>query len=683
MNKRIVVSQDGPKDCAVACALSIIRFYNGDISKDELSYILKTGINGTTAYDFIEGMKNIGFTGYGIKYSLEELIDSKIMLPVVAHTINQNYYHYVVIYEINRKYVKVMDPSSTYGIKKITINDFKNIYLGTVLVLYPSKELPKLSDKVSLLNNIFKYLITKKRIIKNIIFLSILIIVLNIVSNSFYKIAIDYLLPLNNIKNIIFVSILFGLIILLVNIFNFIRNKITINLKEYLSYNLMNETVSHLFNLPYRYFKNKSTGEIVSRLNEYESVKDLTINLLVNVLINGILILFSMIILLIINRNLFLISLVSLFIYFFVIILVQKNYKKNTYNVQQCSSDYNNLLIENIDNYESINNLGLIKENIQRIKYLYIKYLRNIKKLEKNINVLNVFKNLICDLTIFIIVILGLVFVIKDIISLGDLVLFYTLLTFFYEPFKSILDIYPELIYTITSYERINELLLAKEDDSLSEDKIDGDIKIQNLSFSYNNIDDIFNIKNLLIKKNSKILLCGKSGCGKSTLANILLKHFDNYKGDIYINNINLKDIESKTINNSIVYVSQKENLFTDTLENNIKLYRDVSNSEYEIVCKICNVDKIRDKKQLRNNFFIEYNGFNLSGGERQKIILARGLLKHSNYIILDEALSEVEFEEEKEIITKIFKYYHNKTIIYISHKNEMKEFFHDKYIFS
>ena len=112
----------------------------------------------------------------------------------------------------------------------------------------------------------------------------------------------------------------------------------------------------------------------------------------------------------------------------------------------------------------------------------------------------------------------------------------------------------------------------------------------------------------------------------------------------------------------------------------NIIYGRNISDKEYEKIINICNLNKLRDSKALRNNFMIEDNGFNVSGGERQKIVLARSLLKKSNYIILDEALSEVGFKEEKEILNKIINCYKDKTIIYVSHKKEIISLFDNKY---
>ena len=184
----------------------------------------------------------------------------------------------------------------------------------------------------------------------------------------------------------------------------------------------------------------------------------------------------------------------------------------------------------------------------------------------------------------------------------------------------------------------------------------------------------------LKIKYGSKYLIYGKSGSGKSTLIKIILKYLDTYKGEIYLDNINLKDISDYIISDNFTYISQNSYINNDTLERNIKLDRMINDIEYEKIINICNLKTLRDSKMNRNNFIIEDNGFNISGGEKQKIVLARSLLKKSNYLILDEALSEVGIEEEKEIINKIFNIYNEKTIIYISHKKEIINLFENKY---
>ena len=113
-----------------------------------------------------------------------------------------------------------------------------------------------------------------------------------------------------------------------------------------------------------------------------------------------------------------------------------------------------------------------------------------------------------------------------------------------------------------------------------------------------------------------------------------------------------------------------------DTIINNITLGRKVEKSVLSKILELTHVKEIIESKGLKENTFIEENGFNLSGGERQRIILARGLLKAKNYIFIDEALSEVDFELEKTIVKNILDYFKDKTIIYVSHKNGIEELF-------
>ena len=276
---------------------------------------------------------------------------------------------------------------------------------------------------------------------------------------------------------------------------------------------------------------------------------------------------------------------------------------------------------------------------------------------------------------------IAIILIHKKIITLGEYILFNSILYYFETPLKNIMDNIPNYSYIKNTYERINNLLLVKENESsITNEKIKGNIKICNLSYSYNNIKKSLSNINFEIKYGSNFLIYGKSGNGKSTLIKIILKYIEGYEGEIYINDKNIKDIDRSTIANSFTYVSQHNYLIMDTLKNNIVYNRCIKEDDYERILKITNVDKIRNKFELRNNHLIEDNGFNISGGEKQKILLARFLLKESNYIILDEALSEVDVEEEIEILNKIFYYFKNKTIIYITHKKEIMKLFSEKY---
>ena len=473
------------------------------------------------------------------------------------------------------------------------------------------------------------------------------------------------------------------MVIFLKNIFENIRSKLLINIKLIISKSVTNMSFNHIMNLPYHHIKNKPTGEISSRLYNLENFKDLVSTIMLNIFVNIFLVVVSMIILIILNKSLFLISIFIIMFYSIVVFFYSIIFKNKINELQIEEGIYSSKLVESLNGYETIKNLNLINETVDNVNSSYSKYLNKYKSFEYSYSNERTFKEIINEIGMLVISILGLIFVKKNLMTIGDVIMFTSLVLFFIEPIKELLNLVPSIKHASISYERINDLLMIEKENSNNENKkmISGDISISNLSYSYNNTTNILKGINLNIKKGEKILIHGKSGIGKSTLAKILLKYINNYNGNIKINNINLKDINNDVIRNSFSYISQNEILLSNTIKNNIILNRNIKDEEYNEIIKICNVDKIIDSKPLRNNFLIEEDGFNLSGGERQKIILARGLLKKFNILILDEALSEVGFEEELKIIKEIFKKYKNNTIIYISHKKEIINFFENKYL--
>ena len=677
LNKKLMVRQNDLKDCGPSCLLSIMKYYGCEASHEEVTFVLKTDIDGCNAYNIINGSRNYGFDGYGVHYTYEEIINNEISFPIICHIIKNNMYHFIVLYKVNKNTITVMDPST--NITKISFDEFKEMYQNTSLVIYPVKQVNNLRNKNKLLEVILSYLNLEKTKIRKIIFISILLIMISILLNYYTLIIIDYILPNYNLSILIKLTIMFLITALFKSSINFIRGKLVIDINSKISINLNNDVIRKIFNLPYQFFKNKSTPEVISRINDLKDFKDSLIEIIINVSTNILLVLISMIILLKINIKLFIIYLTEIIIYILVLIIYKRTNNKYIDNILINESNYNKTLNESIYSYEINKNLNLLPETLKKIEVSNIKNIFNHKKYETSLNTQLFIKELTTNLTYIFSIFISSIFIHKNIISIGNFLLFNSLIYYFTDSLKSILDLEPNINYIKNVYRRINDLLLVTTKEELATNKfINGDIVINNLSYT-NSLIPLFNDVSLKIEYGSKFLLYGESGSGKSTLIKILLKYLDDYKGEILIDNKNIKDISSNIISNSITYVSQNNFLLNDTLKNNIIYGRKVKDEEYENVIHLCNLDTLRNNK-LRDNMIIEEDGFNISGGERQKIILARSILKDSEFIILDEALSEVGVKEEKEIIKKIFDYFKDKTIIYISHKKEIISMFKDKY---
>ena len=156
------------------------------------------------------------------------------------------------------------------------------------------------------------------------------------------------------------------------------------------------------------------------------------------------------------------------------------------------------------------------------------------------------------------------------------------------------------------------------------------------------------------------------------------MKYYDVSRNNILINGVDINDYNNT---NGIIYISQTENLFTDTLYNNLTLYEDINSKNILETCKLCEVDEMINDKELGYNLLIEENGFNLSGGERQRIVLARSLLKKFNILIIDEGLNQMDIDLERRILKRLFEKYKNKTIIIISHRHDNLDLYDRKLV--
>ena len=185
------------------------------------------------------------------------------------------------------------------------------------------------------------------------------------------------------------------------------------------------------------------------------------------------------------------------------------------------------------------------------------------------------------------------------------------------------------------------------------------------MTYSYD--DTILKNVTLEINEGERVMLVGESGSGKSTLLKVIKKYLDVKNDMVSIGGIDINNYNDDAFG-QVSYISQNEMLFTDSLYQNANLYRELKPREVINSLSLTKADKII-KNDLGLNSLIEENGFNLSGGEKQRIILARALLNESKIILIDEGTNQLDVSLERVILKNIFEKHKNKTIIVISHR--------------
>ena len=226
------------------------------------------------------------------------------------------------------------------------------------------------------------------------------------------------------------------------------------------------------------------------------------------------------------------------------------------------------------------------------------------------------------------------------------------------------------------SLKRIDELLNNKlySDEKfgiIEKNNIKGYIEFKNVKFKYREKEKYtLNGLNLIIEPNKKIAIVGKSGNGKSTLFNLLLRYFDCNKGDILIDNINIKDLSENCLRNSISIIRQSPFLFNLSIKDNFNLVKEnITLNEIRKVCKLAYIDDYIMSLPNQYDTIIGEGGINLSGGQKQRLAIARTLLLNTKIILFDEATSALDNGSQKYIKKTIDNLVKNHTIIIVAHR--------------
>lgn len=663
MTKYPFVKQVDLKDCASCCLLMIIKYYNGFVSLEKLRDITKTTKLGVNAYNLCEGAKEVGFEAECLKVSIENLDKKEIFLPIIAHVKINNYGHYVVIYKVNKKkkYLIIGDPASK--VKKVTFEEFLKIWNGIIINLHPCRKMPMEND-----NSIFYFIVELIKPFKTIsifvFLLSVLVIIFSCASSLYFKIILDNINTSYNYLLFIFIIFLIIEIIKLLN--TYLRNRLVIFLNQKLDMNISSNVFDKIIDLPYQYYRNRTTGEIVSRFNDLNLIKDTIIKIIVSVSTDLPLLIVSLIIMFFTSIKLSIILVSFVVCYVIMVIIFHPLTNKKIHDLQFQKEDYTSTIVEAVGGFETIKNLNIESSIKNKFGLKYYNFLEKYFKFQSMINFKQLLSDLILGVSITIIIYYSSVQIYDNNFTIGTLMMFYTLANYFIDSIKNILNLDVNFKEAINSLKRVVGLFIDYKDSGIVNNFNFKKIEISNLTYSYDNCETILDNINLEINRGEKILITGSSGSGKSTLFKILMKYYPIDNNKVFVDDIDYNYFSKKAISSSITYISQNEILFSDTLLNNLSVYK---KDKLEEVIGLCEIDKILNKRKINLNYVVEENGFNFSGGEKQRFILGRSLQKDFKILLIDEGLNQMDVNLERRILKRLFSKYHDKTIIIVSHR--------------
>jgi len=671
-NQRVNVKQHDVTDCGAACIASIAAHYDLNLPIARIRQFASTDIKGTNVLGLIEASTKIGFTAKGVKGSYENLFN--IPLPVIAHVVQNNLAHYVVIYKIRETVIEVMDPF--YGeMQELSHDEFRQKWTGVLILMLPGEDFTTGKQKVSLEKRFLFLLRPHRSVLLQVLLGAIFYTLLGLSTSIFIQKIVDNVLPEGNTNLLNLMGMVMVMIILLQIFINHAKTLLTIKTGQQIDARLILGYYKHLLKLPQQFFDTMRVGEIISRMNDAVKIRAFINDVLIGFAVNIFVLIFSFVLMFTYYWKLALIMLIVVPLYAVIYYFSNKVHKITQRKLMEKSAELETQLVESVNSVSTIKRFGLEDFANLKTEMRFVNLLRTIYTSGTNSLWIGNASGFVSSLFAIILLWAGAGFVIKNLITPGELLSFYAIIGYFTGPVISLIGMNKVMQDARIAADRLFEIMDLERENSenkapLSLDML-GHIHFKNVKFRYGSRVTVFEDFSLQVPKGKITAIVGESGSGKTTLLSLLQNIYPIQSGSILIGDYDIKYITNESLRRVVGVVPQDVHLFAGNVIENIA----VGDMEPDMkrIIRICGDIRIMDFIEALPNGFETYlgeNATNLSGGQRQRLAIARALYRNPEILILDEATSSLDSAAEEHVHRTIsLLREQGKTIILIAHR--------------
>ena len=714
------VRQHDTTDCAAACLAMVCLHYKKEVTITRLRDMMGTDLKGTNLVGLQKAANELGFTTAAVRVDRENFL-SDFSLPCIAQVItDQGLAHFVVVFKkttikdegARRKhmlqdtetrkeeekkgkkhkckdYVIIGDPGTE--LKKISLDEFYKNFTGVLLLLNPTSEFKggKLgsrdgkdgkdgkSGKYGMMKRYIDLLLPQKKLFFYAILSSVITTILGIASSMFNKILMDEVLPygLNNL--LVTLILVFSVVSITSTLIGFVRQWVLIHLSIKIDIPLMLGYFGHIFNLPMKFFATRKTGDITTRYSDADTIKSIFTSIALSLVMDISMAVITGIILFRMNAMLFSISLFMALVSILLVLVYKQPYKRINEESMAQSAALNSQMIESLRGIETVKCNANEQTELDNLEREYMKSLKISLRSSRISTTQGLISSFISTGFSMLTTYVGISQVLNGEMTLGGFMAFSTLSSYFTSPLSNLIGLQMQIQEASISMKRLTEIMDYPAENETAEgmeqsemEKVEGDIEFKDVTFRYGNRAPALDHVSFTIPAGKKVALVGSSGSGKSTITKLLLKYYDPEDGEIDVNGVNLAEYSNHSVRRAIAYVPQNVELFSKTIYDNIRISRmDATLDEVKEAAKKADAHEFIRHLPLQYNTYLEEAGNGLSGGEKQRIALARAFLKDSNLYILDESTSNLDFATETLIFNMIYEQLADRSMLIVAHR--------------
>lgn len=655
-----VIMQMEALECGAACLAMVCAYYEKWIPLEKIRIDCGVSRDGSNAKNMLVAARSYGLVAKGYRYDVEDL-KSKGKFPCIIHW---NFNHFVVLNGFKKGKVVINDPAK--GTYTVTDEVFDTSYTGVCLMFEPSDSFVPEGKPESVIKFAFSKMKDAKSAIVFSIVCSVIASLMGIILPGFSRIFLDRLLTYQNpdwfYPFIIALSVISLLSVIVSGVqalfFNKINGKLSVVGNMTFLWKVMH--------MPMAFFSQRMAGDIQNRQNTNANIANQFVNIFAPIALDAAMMIFYLVVMIRYSPLLSAIGIISILVNILVSHVISK-IRVNISRVQmRDAGKLAGATVAGIEMIETIKSSGAengffakwagyqASVNKQRVK---------TEALEQYVGQLPSFVSLLTNTAIMM---LGVYFAMEGSFTVGMIMAFQGFLASFYAPASKIITAGQSITEMRTSMERIEDVMSYPDDvcyqseNILSDDddfeKLKGNIELKNVSFGYSPLGEpLIKDFNLSVKTGGKVAIVGGSGCGKSTIAKLISGLYTPAGGEILFDGKPIREIDRSVFTGSVSVVDQDIILFEDTIANNIKMW-DNSIEDFEMILAAHDAQIHEDILQRVGGYRYKLSegGKEFSGGQRQRLEIARALAQDPTVIILDEATSALDAKTEFEVVKAI-----------------------------
>lgn len=654
-----VVMQMEALECGAASLTMILAYYGKWIPLEQVRADCGVSRDGSNAKNVLKAARSYGLTAKGYRYEPEDLKKNGTF-PCIIHW---NFNHFLVLdgFKGNKAYLN--DPAK--GSYSVPMETFDKSFTGICLMFEPSESFEPGGKPKSVVSFAKKRLRGAGAAIAFVILTTVITSIIGIINPAFSRIFLDRLLTGENPEWFLPFIFAFGGLSAIQLIVGWVRTVYSLKIDGKLSVVGNTEYMWKVLRMPMEFFSQRMAGDIQMRQSMNASIARSLVQTFAPLALNTIMMIFYLVVMIRYSLPLTLVGLASIVINFAVSRIISKKRMNLTRVQMRDAGKLAGATVAGIEMIETIKASGAENGFFEKWAGYQASVNTQQVKFEKLNQYLGMIPSFVSGLANTAVLILGVYFTINGEFTVGMIMAFQGFLGSFTAPAQTLISAGQTLQEMRTEMERVEDVMeyptdVNYDNDEVDEDaeygKLSGNVELKNVTFGYSRLaEPLIRDFNLTLKTGSRVAFVGASGCGKSTLSKLISGLYKPWSGEILFDGKPINKIDRSVFTGSLAVVDQDIILFEDTIANNIKMW-DSSIEDFEMIMAARDAQLHEDIMQRDGgyNYRITEGGKDFSGGQRQRMEIARVLAQDPTIIILDEATSALDAKTEYEVVKSI-----------------------------